>query len=156
MKASRKLLPAAVDPTQLMNTGTVAIVSIDNNGLLTAWNLQAEKITGLTMDEALRQDVLRTIVPHEHTESAISVLSNALKGEDTINAEIPVKHQDGSIRQVLFSATPRRDSSGHITGVIGVGQDITELRAKERALTQAQEMEAVGQLTVLRTISRFC
>ena len=34
-----------------------------------------------------------------------------------------------------------------ITGVIGVGQDITELRQKQAALNHASKMETVGQLT---------
>ncbi|HIM07755.1 MAG TPA: response regulator, partial [Gammaproteobacteria bacterium] len=45
------------------------------------------------------------------------------------------------------NATTRRDMEGNITGVIGIGQDITELRKNENALSQAQKMEAVGQLT---------
>ena len=36
---------------------------------------------------------------------------------------------------------------GAIVGVIGVGQNITELREKEGALNQMQKLEAVGQLT---------
>ncbi len=48
---------------------------------------------------------------------------------------------------IILNATTRRDIDSNIIGVIGVGQDITEIREKELALQQAQKMEAVGQLT---------
>jgi PAS domain S-box-containing protein len=46
-----------------------------------------------------------------------------------------------------FWYQPLTDADGRVTQVIGVGTDITELKAREQALIQAQKMEAVGQLT---------
>ncbi|HEX7926981.1 MAG TPA: ATP-binding protein, partial [bacterium] len=46
-----------------------------------------------------------------------------------------------------FWYQPLLGNEGEVVGVIGVGSDITELKAREQDLIQAQKMEAVGQLT---------
>ena len=75
------------------------------------------------------------------------MLDNALKGVETANYEFPLKTKGGKSLEILLNATTRRNLEGKIIGVIGIGQDITELRQKESALHQSQKMEAVGQLT---------
>jgi PAS domain S-box-containing protein len=46
-----------------------------------------------------------------------------------------------------FWYQPLFGRDGELSGAIGVGTDITELKAREQDLIQAQKMEAVGQLT---------
>ena len=63
------------------------------------------------------------------------VLDNALKGTQTANFEFPLFTKDGARLDVLLNATTRRDARGEIVGVVGVGQDITSLKAKENELS---------------------
>jgi len=44
------------------------------------------------------------------------------------NYEFPLFTRDGGRYEILFNATTRRGADGKVTGVIGVGQDITKLR----------------------------
>ena len=55
------------------------------------------------------------------------MLDAALKGTEASNFEFPLYTKGGDRVQVLLNATTRRDAMGGITGVVGVGQDITEL-----------------------------
>jgi hypothetical protein len=59
------------------------------------------------------------------------VLDNALKGRETANFEFPLYTKDRQRVEVLLNATTRRDVSGAVVGMIGVGQDITERKQVE-------------------------
>ena len=55
--------------------------------------------------------------------------------------------KDGKRVEVSLNATTRRDADGNTIGVVGVGQDISDVKSAQAALQQAQKMEVVGQLT---------
>jgi two-component system CheB/CheR fusion protein len=148
----RKMLEAereqrARELTQLIESVNAPIFSISTKGKLTAWNNQSVELTGYETHEVLGKDVVSKIFPREHIKQTRAMLMLSLKGINTINREIPILHKDGSSRKILFNVNTSYDVNGNITGAVGVGQDITELRAKESALNQAQKMEAVGQLS---------
>ena len=65
---------------------------------------------------ALRQDF---------RESVQDVLQKALRGLETANFEFPLITKTGVLVEILLNATTRRDEHGVITGVVGIGQDIT-------------------------------
>ena len=93
------------------------------------------------------QDLVQDFITEEYRKPVKQVLDNALQGVETTNYDFPLHTKGGKRLEILLNATSRRDMDGNIIGVIGFGQDITELKLKETALQQAQKMEAVGQLT---------
>ena len=55
------------------------------------------------------------------------MLQKALSGVETSNYELPLLSKTGKRSTVLLNATTRRDAKGGIIGVVGVGQDISQL-----------------------------
>lgn len=53
---------------------------------------------------------------------------------------------DGSVRWIRGRATPVFDESGKLIRVVGIVEDITELRRTQQQLFQSQKLEAVGRL----------
>ncbi len=70
------------------------------------------------------------------------MLDNALQGRETANFEFPLYTKDQRRVEVLLNATTRRDVSGNVVGVLGVGQDITERKQVEMEKTRvAKELQ---------------
>ena len=117
----------ANDLMQLIDTANAPIFGIDAQGLVNEWNQAAERITGFTKAEVMGEDLVARYITDDYKESVKGVLDKALAGEQTANYEFPLFTKSGDRVDVLLNSTTRRDAAGKIVGVVGVGQDITEL-----------------------------
>ena len=60
------------------------------------------------------------------------------------NYEFPLYTKDNQRVEVLLNATTRRDAAGEIVGVVGVGQDITQMKT-----AQLEQARVANDLTLL-------
>ena len=83
-----------------------------------------------------------------HPEDRLTALSFAetAREQDTFELHYRLIAADGTVRQVRDIVSVARDQHGAITRLRGVITDITERLEIADRLTQAQKMEAVGQL----------
>ena len=140
-KAELEMTRVAKELQTFIDTANAPIFGIDANGLVNEWNNMAAKITGFTRDEVMGQSLVEVYITEEFRASVKEVLDNALSGNETSNFEFPLFTKDERRLEVLLNATSRRDVTGKIVGVIGVGQDITEMRRlmnQEAIFNQAQ------------------
>ena len=146
-QAQAETTRVASELTQLIDTANAPIFGIDTQGLVNEWNQEAVSLSGYSKDEVMGHDLVQEFITDEYKDSVKQVLDDALRGIETGNYEFPLYTSEGKRLEVLLNATSRKNVEGAIVGVIGVGQNITELREKEGALNQMQKLEAVGQLT---------
>jgi PAS domain S-box-containing protein len=131
---------------QFIETANAPIFGIDSKGLVNEWNQASEKITGFKKEEVLGQDLVKTYITEDYREAVKKVLENALGGEETANYQFPLFAKDGKRVVVLLNSSTRRDKEGEIVGVLGVGQDITDLNEYKEDLEfkvkdRTQELE---------------
>jgi PAS domain S-box-containing protein len=147
---------------QFIETANAPIFGIDSKGLVNEWNQTSESITGFTKEEVLGKDLVQTYITEDYRESVKKVLDDALLGQETANYEFPLFTKNGQRVMVLLNSSTRRDINGGIIGVLGVGQDITELagyrnalelKVNERTLKLNQALEKQKELNELK--SRF-
>ena len=132
------------DLARLIDTANAPIFGIDTDGKVNEWNQTAAKITKYSKEEVMGKDLVQTYISQEFRESVAVVMQNALKGIDHANFSFVMCTKDGSRVEILMNATARRDSCGSIIGVVGVGQDITDLTlANERGRHSADEFARV-------------
>ncbi|MFT5550348.1 MAG: PAS domain S-box-containing protein [Candidatus Azotimanducaceae bacterium] len=138
-------LIVANELTQLIDTANAPIFGINAQGNVNEWNQQAEKITGFKSKEVMDRDLVANFITDDYRASVGEIMEKALKGEETANFEFPLFTKSGDRVDVLLNSTTRRDASGKIVGVIGVGQDITELN-QVRVEQERERKEAAAQI----------
>jgi PAS domain S-box-containing protein len=112
---------------QFIETANAPIFGIDNEGLVNEWNQTSEKITGFKKEDVLGQNLVENYITKTYQVAVKKVLYNALNGEETTNYEFPLFTKSGKRIMVLLNSSTRRNVDGKIIGVIGVGQDISEM-----------------------------
>jgi len=137
----------ASELNQLIDTANAPIFGVNTRLQVNEWNQAVAEITGYEKDEVLNCLFVHEFIGVDNKDEVGKILRDAMAGEETANYEIHLRTKEGVMATLLFNTTTRRDMEGNIIGVIGVGQDITELRQKEDSLQRALKMEAVGQLT---------
>ncbi|WP_282692031.1 SpoIIE family protein phosphatase [Streptomyces sp. CC208A] len=134
----------------------VAAVVVDSAGRIVLWSPQAETLFGYPADEALGQYVARLIVGEEHRDEAVRLFGEVLRGGTTWAGTFPVRHKDGSTRQVEFRNMRLTDDLGDLYA-LGIAADRsavarveTELALSDRLVSQSP----IG-LAVLDTDLRY-
>ena len=124
-----------------------AIYMLDPAGRVVKWNPGAERLKGYTEAEIIGEHLSlfyteedrRNGVPAQIIASA--VLNGKYEGEGWR------VRKDGSRFWANVIIHAIRDPVGNLLGFAKVTRDMTEQRAAEERLRQAQKMEAIGQLT---------
>jgi signal transduction histidine kinase len=127
------------------------VVALDPAGNVTAFNPRAELLLGVGPRELVPADWIRTCgayLPDQKTPLPVDrdPLAHAMAGRSLKDTDIYVKNPRVSGVELTVAATPLRDVGRAAIGGIAVFRDVTERRRLERQLSQAQKMEAVGQL----------
>jgi PAS domain S-box-containing protein len=107
-----------------------------NKGYAEWFGLTKDSITGRHIVDVFGETFTQ-IRPH---------LERARKGEQ-VSYEYARQRADGSIVHARSVVVPELDGEGRTIGFFVMSIDITEQKANQAALVQAQKMEAVGQLT---------
>jgi PAS domain S-box-containing protein len=128
-----------------VDTANAPIFGIDTEGRVNEWNQRSEQITGFTKAEVMGRDLVANFITDDYKVSVGEVLAKALHSEETANYEFPLFTQSGDRVDVLLNSSTRRDPDGQIVGVVGVGQDITELN-KVRAEQEKERKESAAQI----------
>jgi PAS domain S-box-containing protein len=127
----------------LVQASPLAIYAVDLEGKVTLWNESAERMFGWPAEEAIGR-FLPAVLP-ERQEEFRWLLGRTGAGE-RFRAEVVRQRKNGAHIPICISTAPLRDPSGRIVGGVAVADDLTERRAAEEHLRQAQKMEALGQL----------
>ncbi|MDM8565652.1 circadian clock protein KaiC [Candidatus Halobeggiatoa sp. HSG11] len=130
----------AIELRQFINNANAPVFGIDKDGNVTEWNKTTKRLTGYSKDEVEGKNLVATYITDDYKIAVKSVLDNALCGNETANFEFPLYTKNGDRLKILLNASTQRDAEGNISGVIGVGQDITAIdEYRERQERTAME-----------------
>ena len=139
-EAEQALAEASQRLQTLVDNVPVAILEAELDGTVTLWNPEAERLFGWQAQEVLGR---RTpLLPPEELSAAVA----AVAAGTPIRHEASRRRKDGTSVEVIVSAVPRRSETGEVVGILATMLDVSERKALEERLQQAQRLEAIGQL----------
>lgn len=137
-------------PTQLLAaiiaSSEDAIASKTLQGIVTSWNVAAERLFGFTAEEMIGQSILRIIPPELYPEED-RILGEIRSGRRIERYETVRVRKDGSRVHISLTVSPILDATGKIVGAAKIAHDVTKLRAlmADRELLLESERSARGQ-----------
>ncbi len=114
-----------------------AIVSKDLNGVITSWNLGAERIFGYTEHEAIGKPVTM-LMPEDRVNEEPDILRRIRGGEKIDHYETIRRRKDGTLLNISLTVSPIIGENGRVIGASKIARDITERKLAEEALQEAQ------------------
>jgi PAS domain S-box-containing protein len=128
----------------VLNSAMSAVIVIDATGLITDWNVRAEKMFGLKRNEALGRALAETIIPKNYRQSHLQGLQKFLStGDGSVIGqllELSALRADGTEFPVELSISTLR--TNNVVSFCGFITDITERkRAEEEIRLLNQQLE---------------
>ncbi len=120
---------------------------LDPHGFVTNWNRGAERIKGYSANEIVGQHFSRFYTEEDRVGGVPARALDTAISTGRYEAEGWRVRKDGSTFWASVVLDTIRDENGELLGFAKVTRDLTERRAAEEQLRQAQKMEMVGQLT---------
>ncbi|MBI4838406.1 MAG: PAS domain S-box protein [Nitrospirae bacterium] len=121
----------------IIDNSADAIITSDIDGLITSWNMGAEKIYGYTEDEVLGKFL--PMVPKHLIEEEKQALIKIKQKETIRNIEALRQTKDGKQIEVSLTLSPILDSAGNVTGITGISRDISEKKRVENQLIRKNQ-----------------
>ncbi|MBS1227411.1 MAG: diguanylate cyclase with sensor [Proteobacteria bacterium] len=130
---SRSLIEASLDP----------LVTIDTDGLISDVNAATEKVTGCPRKELIGSDFCNYFTDPENARTAYQLVFSQGYASNYLLA---IRHVSGKVTDVLYNASPYRDSDGEVVGVFAAARDITErIRATEELREQKEFFHLIAE-----------
>jgi PAS domain S-box-containing protein len=128
-EASRRL-------AAIVESSDDAIVSKDLNGIITSWNIGAERLFGYTAAEAVNKPITIIIPPDRYHEEQ-QILDRIHSGERVDHFDTIRRRKDGTFVNVSITVSPIRHADGRVIGASKIARDISDrVRNDRRRLAQ--------------------
>jgi PAS domain S-box-containing protein len=152
LRRSRRRLRATYrELSNLMETIPDVIWLVDLGGTLVLWNRKLETVLGLSRPALYGRSISELFSSADRMVVDQAVRDGIERGQCEFEGHL--LPADGSAVPYHWTGARLRDEEGHVTGLTGVGRDITErkqaeeaVRQREEQVRQLQKREAIGQL----------
>ncbi len=137
-KSRKKLKASEAKYRELVQSANSIILKLDTAGRVTFINDFAQHFFGYSETEILNQSAIGTIVPamdSDGLDQAAMVKGLVLDPEKTTINENENMRRNGERIWVSWTNKPILSDQGEITGILCIGQDITERKGPSRPCT---------------------
>lgn len=127
----------------IINTAHAIILVLDPQCRIVRFNPFFEKLTGFTLNEVQGKDWFEVFVP-EPQRADLRQQFNGFLEESTIWENVnPIVTKSG--QELLIAWWSKTLKNSEVSGVLSMGQDITELKRTQDRLLQVERLSAIGE-----------
>lgn len=128
---------------ELMNTIRDAVITADPQGRCRSVNTSGAAMLGYRGDELIGRPLTDVV---GDPDALRTLLRTTLAGGDVAHATIPLRRVDGQTVPASWHASPLRDESGAVRGMLAVARDMSPVRELQERLVRAERLASVGLL----------
>lgn len=128
----------------LIESSTDSIISTDQEGKVVYFSKGASEILGYEPEEIQGKHVSEV---YPSLEDAKKIGRAMRKNNGKIrNYNVSLKRKDGSLVEVLLSASTLFDEEGKSAGTVGISKDLSKIKKMEEYIRQSEKLTALGKL----------
>jgi len=131
----RKLITAKTYVNNVLNSSLNMIIAVDNERHITEFNRSAESTFGYGRNEVMGNHVNML---YADIEQGLDVHNTTIKNGHSVR-EILNQHKNGTTFNSLLVSSVLKNEKNEKIGVMGISQDISELRKTQRQLYETQQ-----------------
>jgi PAS domain S-box-containing protein len=106
------------------------------NGDLQRWNERVVEATGYSKSELTEMSAIEIFPDNERSHIAESIETTLETGVDRV--EVEIQTDNGARMPYEFVNRRLTDSEGELLGIVGIGRDLTDVKAKEQELRETK------------------
>lgn len=138
----------------LIETAQAVVLVLDTEGRIVRFNPYMEELSGYRLEEVLGKDWFTTFLPTRDQQRIREAFSEAVGDIQTRGNVNPIVTKDGREREIEWYDKTLKDSDGNVTGLLAVGQDITErVQAEEALQRRTNQLSALNSMAAVVTES---
>ena len=144
--AQAELNRALFDTESILENMSSGIVTVDADGIVRHWNRAASEIAACPVGAMRGQPYVDAFGPglKEFTERLREALEQGTEGS---RVAISIVRPNGTKVPLGMSTSLLRDPDGRRRGVIGLFQDLSDVRALEERIRRRETLAAIGELS---------
>lgn len=149
IRTEKALIESETKYRELVENASSIILRLDTEGRIAFFNRYAQQFFGYSEEEILGRPLLGALIPEPETSGKAPVSAPKtvlLYLEQRLGGESEAVKHSGEHAAIAWTTRTVFDGSGQTTGLLCIGNDITERRTLEEQYRQSQKMEAVGRL----------
>lgn len=130
----------------LLDTVNSLVISLDTDGKIILFNSYCESFLGYKEAEVLNKNWFDLFSHNDKRKDDEAVYNSVLHSDVPEQYENEILTKSGEMRTILWSFTTQKDENNNISGVLAIGQDMTEFLTLRKKIGRSEQLAVLGQL----------